>query len=75
MSLTPVRLKAWRESQKYTQEDVAAALGMTSLGYRKFEQGQRRINKRMRLAVGMIAEFGLGADFDGEHIFSGDDKP
>jgi transcriptional regulator with XRE-family HTH domain len=40
--MTPSELLAWRKDMQYTQEDAAAAIGMSPSNYKDLEGGKRR---------------------------------
>ncbi len=40
--MTPADLKAWRKRMGYTQQEAAAALGMSAAGYQQLESGRNK---------------------------------
>ena len=60
IDMTPVQLKRWRTKRlKATQEVAAKALGMSTAGYIKIEQGQRQIAPWIEKLVRYITRYGV----------------
>ncbi len=53
---TPDQLRAWRDRLEWTQQQAAAALGVTRRGYQLWEAGERAISRPVMLACLYLEE-------------------